>query len=851
MPLRSFRTIHFEPALPEPLQPLRDLAMNLWWSWNTDATALFQRINPDTWERTGHNPVRVLQTLTPADFAALEADNGFRTHLDRVSRALTQYLQRAPRAHVEGLPPGEQIAYFSLEYALTECMPIYSGGLGVLAGDHLKSASDLGLPLVAVGLFYHEGYFHQVLEPDGWQKEEYSPLDPFSQPLSRVETADGTPLTIDVDYAGRIVHARVWRVDVGQVPLYLLDTNRDDNDPADRAITSRLYGGDAELRVKQEMLLGIGGVRALAALGIRPAVCHMNEGHSALLGLERIRMLMQERGLTFDEARHPVSAATVFTTHTAVAAGIDLFDSDLMRRQLGHYYTSLGLDDHTFLGLGRTHPDDGAEPFSMAMLGLRLSGFRNGVSRLHGRVSRKLWEAAWPRLPEEMTPIDSVTNGVHLATWIAHDIAEVYDRHLGAHWRDDPARPGLWERAATIPDDELWHIHERQRERLVRRARESHRETSARRGRTAADRNFGQPLDPEILTIGFARRFALYKRSTLLFRDPARLARILHSPDRPVQFIFAGKAHPRDEAAKQLIREVVHHSRMPEFRDRLVVLERYDVDLARSLVQGCDVWMNTPLRPLEASGTSGMKAAANGALHLSVLDGWWAEAYVPGYGWAVGRDRIDDDPEVQDAFDSASLYDLIENEIAGMFYDRDADRIPRGWTAAMKGSIASYAPRFNTDRMVSDYAAKAYGPAARRWNDLALRSTERARTLAAFVSRARAAWPEVKILSIEDRSNGIPRPAGAPVNVEVLIYPGQLQESELQVDAVFGRAEPGGDANVDGATPLSFVSRGEDGVCRFAGAFSATTGGRVGYAVRVLPKHADLDTLATGLVHWS
>jgi starch phosphorylase len=845
-------SLYVERALPEPLAPLRALSRNLWWTWNTGAAALFGRIDAAAWHQGGHNPVRLLQVVQESRLNELANDSGFLLQLSQTHEAFESYLQRPPRLSVPGIDPrSDVVAYFSLEFALTESLPSYSGGLGVLAGDHLKSASDLGLPLVGVGLLYSEGYFQQVLGPDGWQHEEYSPLDVAAQPLERVRDAGGQELRIAVPFDGRDVLAAVWRLDVGQTPLFLLDSNVEENRPTDRAITARLYGGDGDTRIQQEMLLGIGGVRALRALGIRPAVCHMNEGHSALLGVDRIRMLMEESGATFDEARLPVAAATVFTTHTAVAAGIDLFSPELVSRHLGHYHSAMGLDARSFIGLGRTHPDNEDEPFSMALLGLRLSNFRNGVSLAHRGVSRRLWESAWPQLPEEQVPITSITNGVHLPTWVAHDIADLFDRHLGPIWRDDPTREDAWARVAAIPDEELWRAHERQRERLVGRARAAFREATARRGLAwGGPQSSGLPLDPGALTIGFARRFAGYKRATLLFRDPERLAAIVNHPQRPVQFVFAGKAHPRDEPGKQLIREVVHHSRLPEFRDRLVVLERYDLDLARSLVQGCDAWLNTPLRPLEASGTSGMKAVANGALHLSVLDGWWAEAYRDGLGWAVGGTRMDEDPEVQDAFDADSLYDLLENEVVPAFYTRDADGVPTDWVRRMKASVAEYARRFNTTRMVEEYARQAYGPAATAWNRLRTGNLQPARDLARWLEQVRLGWDGVKVLSVESAPTH--EGQGAPLGVAARIITGQLRAEDLAVDLVSGPGHADGTADLVTCSRMALHSTGEDGAHEYRADLEPEQGGRLGYAIRITPSHPDLiEPLSTGLIQWA
>ena len=849
MRLHASRSILVEPVLPAPLEPLRRLAGNLAWSWHTDAVALFERIDREAWETTGHNPVRQMQIVPAETWERLAEDAGFLAHLDRVLAEFESYMARPALVTVPGTSAREVIAYFSLEFALTESLPTYSGGLGALAGDHLKSASDLGLPLVGVGLFYHQGYFRQHLGPDGWQHEEYFDIDVACQPLRPALDARGEPIRVGVPFDGREVWAQVWRLDVGKTPLYLLDTNIESNSTADRQITARLYGGDTETRIQQEMVLGIGGVRALHALDLYPAVCHMNEGHSALLGFERIRMLMEEAGASFAEARIPVTSATAFTTHTAVAAGIDLFSPDLLRHYLGGYAAAMGLDDRAFLGLGRTNPADDTEPFSMALLGLRLSGYKNGVSKLHERVSRRLWESVWLNLPLAQIPIESVTNGVHLPTWVAHEVGNLYDRYVGPDWRDNPVEAN-WARTSEIPDEELWRVHEMQRERLVVRARGLHAEDMARRGLAVTGGRKGLPLDPGALTIGFARRFAGYKRATLLFRDPERLAAIVNNPERPVQFVFAGKAHPKDEPAKALIREVLQISRRPEFRDRIILLEGYDVDIARSLVQGADVWLNTPLRPLEASGTSGMKSVANGGLHMSVLDGWWWEAYRPGLGWTIGRDRLDDDPEAQDAFDTASLYDLIEHDVAPMFYERDGDGIPRRWVERMKSSIAAYAPVFNTSRMVAEYAETAYTRAAASWGRLRDSGLAMARDQAAWQDRVSAGWSEVKICDVDD--DGGTRQGAGGVTVTAQVHPGPLQPGDLRVDVVSGPTNAAGELSIAAMERLALVEQRQDGVCIFQGTFSPGGGGRVGYAIRVLPHHEALHhPLGTGLVLWA
>ncbi|MEJ2738084.1 MAG: alpha-glucan family phosphorylase, partial [Anaerolineae bacterium] len=636
-PIHTFLAV---PSLPAPLEPLRELASNLRWAWNHETIELFRRLDSDLWETTGHNPLLMLGTIDQGTLEAAASDEGFLAQLARIDLELEVYKDGAStwfqRAH--GPVQAPLVAYFSAEFGVTECLSIFAGGLGVLAGDHLKSASDLGVPLIGVGLLYQQGYFRQYLNEAGWQQEAYEDNDFHNLPLTLQRRPDGTPVTVEIPHPGRKVIAQVWRAQVGRVPLYLLDTNIPGNRPQDRDITDQLYGGDREMRIKQEMVLGIGGYRALEALGLEPTVYHMNEGHSAFLALERIRRLMETRGLPLADAREAASAGLVFTTHTPVKAGHDYFSPDLMNRYFADYARALGLSRQDFLALGRRNPANDGEEFCMTILALRLAAYSNGVSRLHGQVSRRMWQGLWPGVPEDEIPIGHVTNGVHFQSWISREMKELYDRYLGPRWREELADQTVWQQADHIAAEELWRTHERRRERLVAFCRRRLRDQLRRRGAPqAAIEAADEVLDPEALTIGFARRFATYKRATLLLSDRERLARILNDPDRPVQIIFAGKAHPRDDAGKELIRQIVELARQEAFRRRLVFLEDYDMAVARYLVQGVDVWLNTPLRLQEASGTSGMKATANGVLNLSVLDGWWDEAYRPEVGWAIGR----------------------------------------------------------------------------------------------------------------------------------------------------------------------------------------------------------------------
>ena len=786
--MRPIRTFTITPSLPARLERLRDLAYNLWWAWHMEAIDLFRRLDRDLWETTGHNPVLMLGTVEQEKLEIAAQDEAFLAHMDRVLEELDRYMRsettwyRKQHSFSDDLT----VAYFSAEFGLTDCIHNYSGGLGVLAGDHLKSASDLGLPLVGVGLLYQQGYFHQYLSSDGWQQEEYPVNDFYTMPLRVERRKDGSPVTIEVDYPGHKVKAQVWRVQVGRVPLFLLDTNLEANPPEYRDITFRLYGGDNEMRIRQEILMGIGGIRALKAMGIDPVVCHVNEGHSAFLALERIRLRMEEHSLSFAAAREAVTAGNVFTTHTPVPAGIDIFPPHLMDKYFGGYYRSLELSRHDFLALGRVNPTDHNEPFSMAVLALRLSACSNGVSKLHGDVARRMWRGMWPGVPDEDIPISSVTNGIHPLSWISNDMAALFDRYLGPGWRDDPADPAVWQRVDDVPDEEMWRTHERRRGRLIAFARRKLRKQLENRGAPPSEIEQARgALDPNALTIGFARRFATYKRATLLFRDRERLARILNDPQRPVQIIFAGKAHPKDQPGKELIKEVVRFARQEEFRQRIVFIEDYDMCAARYMLQGVDVWLNTPRRFREASGTSGMKAAANGAINLSIPDGWWDEAYRPEVGWAIGRGEVYEDHNYQDAIESNAVYELLEKEVIPLFYDRGLGGLSRGWIARMKAAMRDICPYFNTHRMVREYAERFYMPAAQRSLRLAEEDMARAKALAAWEAGLRQNWPELRVVSVD--ADAPPEvQVGAELRVQALIHLGSLQPDDVTVELYHG-----------------------------------------------------------------
>jgi starch phosphorylase len=838
------------PSLPPALAPLRELAYNLFWTWDEATRTLFQRLDPDLWEATGSNPVRLLAEVGQERLQRAASDPGFLAQLERALENLRQHLSRPPHPLAAELG-GHTIVFFCFEFGLAECLPIYSGGLGILSGDYLKSSSDLALPVMGVGLHYSRGYFRQYLNAEGWQQQEFADIDYARLPIVPVRQPDGSLLTITIEMAGRPVVARVWKVQVGRVPCYFLDTNVPENTPEDRSITDRLYGGDIEHRIQQEIVLGIGGIRLLEALGIHRPICHMNEGHSAFLALERIRVMMREHGLSFDEAREVAAAGHLFTTHTPVPAGIDLFPAELMDRYFQHYWPQLGLDREQFLGLGRQNPNDPNELFSMAVLGIRLSATVNGVSKLHGAVARTMWRGLWPDVPDSDVPIQAITNGVHHRSWTNPELATMLTRYLGVGWWERPADRTNWAGVARLPDDELWRTHERAREELVAFTRQRLvQQLRATGALPAAIEEAAQALDPRALTIGFARRFALYKRATLLFRDPDRLARILNHPERPVQIIISGKAHPQDEPAKALIREIIHLFRRPDFRGRVAFIENYDIGVAMRMVRGCDIWLNTPLRPQEASGTSGMKAACNGVLHVSVLDGWWAEAYRPGLGWAIGGQEVYPSIEAQNAVESELLYDLLEHEIIPTFYDRQRG-VPRRWVQLMKNALGELPSFFNTDRMVEQYLELAYLPAARRVLTLDADQQRRARELAAWKRSLLSRWPDVRIERVE-ADELAEAEVGSSLAVRAQVHLGQVSPEEVAVEAFYGPIDGRRQVTEGKTVRLEPVQANGDGSYLFSGEIPLREAGMLGYGVRVVPRHPDLhDSYEMRLIRWA
>ncbi|MBF0474243.1 MAG: alpha-glucan family phosphorylase [Deltaproteobacteria bacterium] len=841
------------PDIPKRLEGLKKIAYNIWWSWNIEAIHLFRSIDVDLWEECHHNPVKMLGLLSAENYRNLVTDEVFMARVDRILEDLEEYLE-APTWFAKNYPDYQKvcIAYFTFEAGFHESLPLYSGGLGILSAEHLKSASELGVPLVSVSILYKLGYFQQYLNQDGWQMESYPENDYFNMPLTLETKPDGTPLFISIDYPGRKVYAQIWRMQVGRVPHFLLDANVEMNSPDDREITYQLYGGDNEMRIKQEILLGIGGTRALKLMGYDPMVCHMNEGHSGFLSLERVNMLVQDHGLKVHEAREIVKSTNVFTTHTPVPAGIDVFPVDLIRKYFTASCQAIGIDIEELIAFGRENPDDPNSPFNMAVLSFRMSYRINGVSKLHGQVSRRTWKHLWPGVPEDEVPIKHVTNGVHTKTWLSDEMKRMYDRYLGTRWLDEPDSGRVWERVDKIPDAELWRTHERLRERLVYFVRRQLARQLKARGLhhtkvSAAEEVF----DPDALTIGFARRFARYKRATLLFTDPERLDLLVNNPSRPVQFIFAGKAHPQDNPGKDLIKQLIHTSSSDTFRHRIVFLENYDIEIARYMIQGVDIWLNNPRRPMEASGTSGMKGPINGGINLSVLDGWWDESYNGKNGWTIGNGEEYANQTEQDGIESLALYEILEKEVVPMFYQRDEAGIPRRWTAMMKESMRSVVPVFNTDRMLIDYLNMFYIPALQKWERLTSDNYDLAKDLVYWRNFIKDQWGKVKVLDVKTEADRILKVGGLMV-INAVVELGEINPWNVAVEVYYGKVDAQAYAVTNAqAMRMEWQKEVSPGQHLFTLEFPLTQSGETGFNVRVLPARDILNhKFDTGHITW-
>lgn len=832
------------PSLPKELEPLLEITKNFWWCWNQKAVNLLRTIDIDNYDEKDHNPIRILGESSQECFYNMLHDDAAMMNLAEVYDEFKTYMnQETWYASLDDSQKteNEKIAYFSFEYGLHESLPNYSGGLGILSGDHLKSASDLGLPFIAVGLLYRKGYFRQYLNADGWQQEYDIENDFFNLALEKVLDSNGETMKVDVDLPGRKVYAQIWKANVGRIQLYYLDANIEENSVEDRDITAQLYGGNLETRIQQEILLGIGGIKALKKLGIKPTIYHMNEGHSAFLSLERIRQLMIDDKLDRKTAREVVFSSNVFTTHTPVPAGNDVFPIEMMQKYFVDYIKQIDMSMEEFLKLGKIDPNNQKEDFCMTVLALNLSAENNGVSELHGHVSREMWKDIWKGVPAKELPIDSITNGIHTLSWISFDMQNLLDRYLGPRWRTKPLEYGIWERVQKIPDAELWRTHERRKERLIDFCRERLKAQIINRGFTKNEINHAeQILTPEALTIGFARRFATYKRGTLLFRDIERLKKIISNPHRPVQIIFAGKAHPHDNGGKELIKNIAEICRRQEFRDHIVFLEDYDINVARYMVQGVDVWLNNPRRPLEASGTSGMKVPPNGGLNFSILDGWWDEAYDGQNGWAIGNREEYTDLEYQDEVESNALYNVLENEIIPLYYERGRDDIPRQWVTAMKWSMQTVCPQFSTNRMVADYFNKFYTNASRRYINMTSDDFKKSKELKSWKDNIYSKWSKV---SFENTMSEMPSrnlQVGSKFEVKTIVNLGNIAPDSVRVELYHGKLSMKDEITEPTIVEMKHSSDLGNGRHSFIGSLECVNTGQSGYAIRMYPYHKDL-----------
>ncbi len=835
--MKPVKTFIVTAKLPQRLAKLKELAYNYWWCWNYDAKELFIRVNNRYWDEVNHNPILLINRLSQGELEELASQKDFVAFLDSVYESFTRYLESEGWYDTLNVDKIGTVAYLSPEYGINESFPNYSGGLGVLSGDHLKTASDLNIPLVGIGLLYQQGYFRQKLTQSGWQNELYIPNDFYSMPLLVQRDKNGDPLIIDLDFPEGKVYAQVWRMVIGKVNLYLLDTNIELNtNPTYRDITDQLYGGTRETRIQQEIILGIGGIRALKSIGIEPEVLHINEGHAAFSLLERIHQLMKKYNIDFRSAKQIVIGSSVFTTHTPVPAGNEVFDQELVRKYFSDYVKELNISIEELLSLGQINPYNSTEGFSMTVLGLKLSSYRNAVSRLHGKVARKMWAPLWKEIPEEEIPITHITNGIHTMTWVAREFAELYDRYMTPRWRIEPDDQELWDKIEMISSDELWREKQRRKVRLILFARNYLKQRQ--KGFLSPEQlnKINDYLNPDALTIGFARRFAPYKRATLLFRDMQRLKSILTNSEKPVQLIIAGKAHPQDTQGKEMIQTIIHKVREHNLERHVVFLEDYDMVISRLMIKGCDVWLNTPIRPLEACGTSGMKAALNGTINLSILDGWWDEAFNGSNGFAIGHGEEYSNWEEQEIIESNSLYDILEQEVVPLFYERSKiSRIPEKWVELMRNSIKTVAGQFSCSRMLKDYTVRFYIPALQNYYKLTENNAKTAKELKEWKDFIRSEWKNVQIIDVSFKEEE-EFYVGKPVRVYAKIKLGKLKPEDVVVHVYFGSLNPHGEMFNTGWEELSLL--GNDGeIFNYGGSYFCSGTGKQGFTVRVMPNH--------------
>jgi alpha-glucan phosphorylase len=849
-----FNKITVNPQLPKRIGKLSEIANNLWWSWNTEFLRLFKMIDRDLWETCEKNPVKFLKQVSQDRLEAVATNQEFLKEYDRLAKEFDDYVTSKNTWFSNKYPENKKdlIAYFSAEYGLDQTIPIYSGGLGILSGDHLKSASDLGIPLVAVGLLYKNGYFHQKINGYGDQETEYNNIDLSNLPINPVKDENGDELKIYVKFEKRKIYLKVWQINVGRIKLYLLDSDIDENKPEDREVTLKLYGGDQEMRIKQEIVLGMGGTNLLTrALGLNPTVYHMNEGHSAFLILELIKNIIKEKKVSFEVAKDIASSKTVFTTHTPVPAGNDIFPIALVEKYFKEFWPRLGLDREEFLKLGMKPCTDLEPGFNMGILALKVAGKKNGVSKLHGAVSRELFGDVWPEIAANESPITYVTNGIHTCSWLAPSLKELYNKYLIPYWQDNIYKDEVWENINNIPNKELWEIHQKRKQKLLEIVKESTTNRLRRSGYSYEEINdITSKLNPNALTIGFARRFATYKRATLIFRDLERITQILNNAERPVQLIFAGKAHPADKEGQDLIKRIHEISMMPQFKGKIFLLENYNIAMSRYLVSGVDVWLNNPRRPMEASGTSGQKASVNGVINFSVLDGWWAEGYNQENGWTIGTNAEFTSYEEQDDADSQSMYRTLEEKIIPTYYDKDENGISEKWMKIMKNSITSTGGKYSTSRMLVDYTNNLYMPLC----NLTKKYYENIDNVAEFnlwKKNLYINWKDIKITQ-KNNLNNITMDAGNNIEVKCEVQLPNISVDNIEAQCYYGKILDNGIVENVSIIPMKLTSKDEENkIYEYTTKIELRTGGNYGYTFRVMPKHEMLlDSENLNLVKW-
>ena len=848
-----FNRITVNPQLPKEISKLSEIANNLWWSWNTEYLKLLKQIDRDLWENVGKNPVKFLKLVSQERLEKASQNQEFLKQYNIVANNFESYMNSKNTWFSKNYPKNENdlIAYFSAEYGLDETIPIYSGGLGILSGDHLKSASDLGLPFVAVGMLYKEGYFIQKLSKYGEQENNYVKADLNNLPIEAVKDSEGKDLKITVDYPERKLYLKVWKINVGRIKLYLMDSDIDENSEEDKKVTLQLYGGDQDMRIKQEIVLGMGGVKLLKTLGLNPTVYHMNEGHSSFLTLELIKDLMEEKKISFEMAKDITTSKTVFTTHTPVPAGNDIFPLDLVEKYFKDFWPKIGLGREEFLKLGMKPTEKLDNGFNMGILALKNAGKKNGVSKLHGAVSRELFGEVWPNIAANESPIGYVTNGIHTCSWLAQNLKELYNEYLIPYWQDNMQKDDVWKQIKDIPNEKLWNEHQARKMKMLKMVKENTTERLKRVGIPYEEiKEITSKINPNALTIGFARRFATYKRATLIFKDLERITQILNDSERPIQLIFAGKAHPLDKVGQDLIKYINELAMKPQFKGKIFVLENYNIGMSRYLISGCDVWLNNPRRPMEASGTSGQKASVNGVINFSVLDGWWAEGYDQTNGWTIGTNAEFTSYEEQDLADCESLYNTLENKIIPLYYENREENIPNNWVEKMKNSIITTGGKYSTQRMVIDYTNKMYIPLCNLYNTY-YSNLESVAEYSQWKSELNNSWNDIEIKQLNNLSD-ISMDAGNKINVECEVKLPNIKVENIEAQVYYGKiAENGMVDNIE-IIPMKLKAKNvAEKVYTFEAKIELTTGGDYGYTFRVMPKHEMLlESSDLNLIKW-